>query len=205
MNNPIKTIIRFFWQPRHNITTRRFQPEQPPNDFCNLPPGNIPIETLYEGQEIPGTSHYVGNIAKIFQTMSGEQVTYDQKKGVRCGCQHNIFSIDEKVTPTGIQRGLGGTCVYCAAEAAELFKLNLISQQQAEQLSLYCSQCASHCDGCRRTDICRRHAQKFEDVDGKTILLCPACLKKANNEKIFNKTLAMLLLPFVEHKRKPPK
>jgi hypothetical protein len=148
--------------------------------------------------------YYVGTIERVLQTPDGELITCSEEKGVTLGCNHEIFSLHEKVTSTGIQLGLGGICVFCAADATKIVSLNLISPQQSQLLARYCSQCRSRCDGCRRTDVCQRHAQKFEDLDGKVLLLCPACLKKADHEKFFKKTLAVMLLPFVDHKRKPP-
>jgi hypothetical protein len=46
-----------------------------------LPPNYIPIETLIEGQEIPGTNRWVGEVAKVFQTPAGEPITIDRGKG----------------------------------------------------------------------------------------------------------------------------
>jgi hypothetical protein len=136
--------------------------------------------------------------------MNGELITFGMEIGIRCGCGHHIYGIDEIVTPHGIQRGLGGQCAYCSLEAAALLNQNLISLQQAEEHSLYCSGCASHCDSCRRANICLRHAQQFQNLDGTILLLCPDCLKKAEQDKFFKKTLAVMLSPFVDYRRLPP-
>lgn len=200
----IKYILSYFKQPQNNITTHRLQDEERPPNFFDLPPGFTPIETLWQEQEIPGTSRRVAIISRILKTPVDECVTYDAKKGVPCGCGHSIFVINEITTPESTEIGLGGQCPYCSLEAAELLNQNLISLQQAEELSLFCSQCVSHCDGCRRNNICVRHTQQFEDLNGTVILLCPDCLQKAEQEKFFKKTLAVMLAPFVDYKRLPP-
>jgi len=176
----------------------------PPNvgqEAFNLPPDFTPIKSSYDLRPIPDTSLFIGTASRVGQTSSNELITCDQTKGIRGGCGHDIVVIDEIVNPNSTHRGIGGRCSDCAAEAAEKRRLNLISQQEYEALQLFCSQCASHCDGCRRTDICWHHAQEFKDLDGKVLLLCPACLKKADHEKFFKKTLAIMLSPFVDHKR----
>jgi len=202
--NFIRYIIQYFRRPRHSVTTRCVQPDEPSYDVNNLPPGVVPIESSYDLSRIPGTMLDVGAIAKLLQTSGNELVTLNQKIGVRGGCGHHIFVIDEVINQNSVQRGLGGTCPYCSLEAAELLNQNLISLPQAEQMSLYCSRCASYCDGCRRGNICLRHAQQFQSLDGTILLLCPDCLRKAEQDKFFKRTLAMMLTPFVDYNRLPP-
>ena len=199
-NNFIKRIFRPL---QHNIRTRRIEPEDPRHCSHNLPPGITPIESTYNKQPIPGTTRSIGTIEKILQHMD-ELINFNQKIGVRCGCGHHIFNIEEIITQHGVQRGLGGQCPYCALEAAELLSQKLISLQQAEEMSLYCSKCASHCDGCRRNNICIRHTQQFENLDGSILVLCPDCLKNAEQDKFFKKTLDLMLAPFVDYNRLPP-
>lgn len=196
-------IKRFFKRPKQNVVEHQPQSEVSPHHCDTLPPRCIPIESSYDLKRIPGTTLDVGIIAKVLQASNNELITYNQPKGIRPGCGHHIYTIDEVVTPESTCLGLGGLCPYCSLEAAELLNHNLISLQQAEEMSLFCSQCASHCDGCRRINICRRHSQQFKDLDGRVILLCPDCLKKADKERFFQKTLSILLAPFVDHKRLP--
>jgi len=196
-------IRRFFEHNRHNVTTRRVQPEDQQHHFHNLPPNITPIESTFNVQPIPGTTCSLGTIEKVLQNMD-ELITSNQRIGVCCGCGHHIFNVEEKVTQHGVQRGLGGQCSYCALEAAEYLNQNLISLQQAEEHSLYCSQCASYCDGCGRRNICIRHARPFQSLDSSVLLLCPDCLRMAEQDKFFKKTLAMMLAPFVDYNRLPP-
>ena len=180
MFNFIKRLFRRSRQPASVQQIPREQQDEP----RDIPLPFRPIETLYEGSEIPGTREWIGEMAKVIQTLEGEQITWQRKKGVRAACGHMIFAVDEKITDTGIQRGLGGACPDCAKES--------------ESLGLYCSQCANHCDGCGRNNICVRHTRLFKDIDGHEQLLCPDCYKKADLERFFKKTLLVLLSPFLD-------
>jgi len=197
-------IKRIFQRPEQNVVDRQTRPEVSPHNCDTLPPGCIPIESSYDMNRIPGTTLDVGTIAKVLQASNDELITYNQAKGIRPGCGHHIYTIDEVVTSESIRPGLGGLCPYCSLEAAELLNQNLVSLQQAQELSLYCSKCASHCDGCGRNNICSRHSQQFEDLDGRVILLCPDCMKKAEKDKFFKKTLNIMLSPFIDYRRLPP-
>jgi len=200
-NNFIKRIFRPL---QHNIRTRRIEPEDPRHCSHNLSPGITPIESTYNMQSIPGTTCSLGTIEKVLQTLNGELINYTKKEGVQLGCGHPVFVIDEVITENSAQSGVGGACPYCSLEAAELLSQKLISLQQAEEMSLYCSKCASHCDGCRRNNICIRHTQQFENLDGSILVLCPDCLKNAEQDKFFKKTLDLMLAPFVDYNRLPP-
>ena len=197
-------LIKYLFQgPEQDGMERQHQPEVSPYHYDTLPPGYIPIESSHELKRIPRTTLDVGVIAKVFQSPNNELITYNRPMGIRPGCGHHIYEIDEIVTPESVHHGLGGLCPYCSLEAAELLNQNLISLQQAEELSLYCSKCASHCDGCGRNNICVRHSQRFEGLDGKVILLCPGCMKKAEKDKFFKKTINIMLTPFIDYKRLP--
>jgi hypothetical protein len=179
--------IRQFRSRRHSVTPYQAQPEDRPSYEQDLPPNYIPIETLIEGQEIPGTNRWVGEVAKVLQTLAGEQITIDRRKGVRLSCGHIAFAVQEKITENSIQRGIGGFCADCAAEGVEL--------------PAFCSRCGSHCDACGRRNLCSKHAQLFEDIDGQKRLLCPDCLSKAQHEKLFKKMVSIMLWPFVDRDR----
>lgn len=204
MINFIKYIIEYFKTQRHNIVAHQVEFGNPPPDFDNPPSEFMPIESYYDMHRIPGTTLDVGAVAKVLQAPSNEVVTLNQRKGVRTGCGHHIYTVDKITTEIWVQQGIGGVCHYCAQEAAQLLNQGVISIKQAEELSLYCSQCASQCDGCRRSNLCLRHSQRFEDWDGSVSFLCPDCLIKAENEKFFKKTLAVMLSPFIDHRRLPP-
>jgi hypothetical protein len=179
-------IKRLFLRSRRPVSVQQIPREQQ-DESRDMPPRFTPIETLYEGSEIPGTREWVGEMAKVIQTLEGEQITWEKKKGVRGDCGHMIFAIDEKITVTGIQLGLGGVCFDCESEGKS---------------GCYCSQCASHCDGCGRNNVCVSHTRLFKDIDGKEYLLCPSCFKKADLERFFKKTLLVFLSPFIDHNPK---
>jgi len=178
-------IKRRFRRSRRRVSVQQVPHEQQ-DDSGDIPPRFIPIESLFEGAEIPGTSEWIGEMAKVIQTLEGEQITWE-KKGVRGCCGHMIFAVNEKITDAGIQAGLGGVCPYCAEESAGL--------------GLYCSKCGSHCEGCGRNNVCTHHTRLFKDIDGNEQLLCPDCYKKADLERLFKKTLWVMLWPFLDHSR----
>lgn len=187
--------------PTPVVPHRRNPSDPPPAD--DLPPGFTPIETQISGPYIPGTSTLIGQYARVGQMPNGELVTCERAVGVRGGCGHDIFSAHETVTQTGIHRGIGGVCWDCAAEADELAKRAALSAGQAEAMSLYCSQCASHCDGCGRHNLCARHTKLSTDADGRQLRLCPKCSLKADRKKLFKQTISVLSWLFTEDDRPP--
>ncbi len=169
----------------------------------NLPSGFVPIETQIFGQHIDGTTRWIGQDARVGQMPNGELVTCERTRGVRCGCGHIVYSVHETVTQTGIHAGIGGICWDCAAEADDLVRRNALSAGQAEAMSLYCSQCASHCDGCGRNNLCTRHTKLFTDADGRQLRLCPKCSLKADRRRLFRQTIAAVSWLFTEDDRPP--
>jgi len=202
--NFIRYIIQYFRRPRHNVTVRQTTSQDPPRGSDDPSPGYLPIESYYDMHRIPGTTLDIGIVVKVIQTPANEIVTANQTKGIHCGCGHHIYRIDEVMTAESIHPGLGGQCPFCAAKATDLYNQNLISLQQAEEMSLHCSQCQSHCDLCRRNNVCARHTREFQQLDGTILLLCTECLAKAENDKFFKKTIAFMLYPFVDYRRLPP-
>jgi len=89
-------------------------------------------------------------------------------------------------------------CWDCAAEAGDLVNRNALSAGQAEAMSLYCSQCASYCDGCGRHNLCTRHTKLFADSDDRQLRLCPQCSLKADRKKLFKQTIAAVSWLFAE-------
>jgi len=176
-----KFIKQLFKRSRQQV---QHVPHEQHDESCNIPPRVIPIETVYEATELPGSSDWIGEIAKVFQTFDGDQVTLDRKKGIRCDCGHTIYQIDEEITTTSIKYGLGGECSDCKAEGKSGY---------------FCSQCKSHCQKCNRKDLCAHHTQSFTDINDKEWDLCPACYKKADTERFFKKTLSVMLWPFLEN------
>ena len=151
----------------------------------SLPPGSIPIEMHVAGQQVPGTTRYVGELARVFQTPTGELVTFEQTQGMRLGCGHIVYAVQERFLETGIQLGIGGFCQQCAAEAEADLQRGVLTAQQAQEKPWYCSQCAKYCDGCGRRNICSRHAESFTHADGRREFLCPDCRAKAKQRRFF--------------------
>ena len=187
----LRRIIHLFTKDQVPAVRYYSEPDDPlPGD--NLPPGYNVLETQVRGRGVPGTSYcWIGEVASVWQTPTGEMVTCERGKGELCGCGHHAFSQEEIVTETGVHRGIGGTCHDCSAEAKDKLARNEISLQQAERQSLYCTQCASHCDGCGRHNLCSRHTKLFTDADGQQQLLCPDCIAKADRKKFFKQTAAV--------------
>jgi hypothetical protein len=178
------------------------QPDvSPPVD--DLPPGFILIETQISGQTIDGTGRWIGQDARVGQMPSGELITCERTRGIRCGCGHIVYSAHEIATQTGTYAGIGGICPDCATEAGGLVAQGVISASQAEAMALYCTQCASHCDGCGRHNLCSQHTRMFQEMDGRQQQLCPECLKKARSKKLFKQTLATMARLFAEDDERP--
>jgi len=187
----VRWIRHFFTKRRASVTVLR-PDHYDPAMTNDLPPDFIPIETLISGQDIDGTGKWIGQDARVGQMQSGEMVTCERVRGVRCGCNHFVYDVRPKITETGTYPGIGGVCHYCSLEAHDLANRNVIPTGQAEIMSLYCSDCASHCDGCGRRNLCIRHTRPFEDADGRQQQLCPECLKQARSKRMFKQTVAIV-------------
>ncbi len=156
----------------------------------DLPPGYTLIETQVRGQHIDGTGRWVGEDARVIQAPNNELITLERGRTIRCGCDHLASVLEEVITPSGVQRGVGGFCHDCDGEAQDLLRRGAISPAEAESRSMYCSRCGSHCDGCGRHNLCKRHTKLFKDADGQEQCLCPECLQKAARKKRFTQTVA---------------
>ena len=202
----LSDFLRRIWRRSPNqpapVVPHRLEPDDPPLAE-DLPPGFILIETQISGQAIDGTGRWIGQDARVGQTPSGAIITCERTQGVRCGCDHFAYSVHETVTPTGTYAGIGGICQDCALEAESLVARGAIAASQAEAMGLYCTRCASHCDGCGRHNLCSRHTRLFQDADGRQQQLCPECLKKARNRRLYKQTLATLARLFAEDEEPP--
>lgn len=199
MNNPLRKLIEVFRSHPHEETGSFSRQED--QDFCDLPPGFVPIEALYDLNQIPGTSRHVGSQLRIFQTPSDELVTANQRIGIRGGCGHPIYRTERRITPQEVEQGIGGVCGICAAEAAELLKQNLITVPQAEERAIYCTDCASYCQRCLRPNLCIRHTRIFRESATTLIPLCPLCHEKAQKEQFLGQIIQTALSPFMDQSR----
>jgi hypothetical protein len=200
MFNCIKCLFQRFKRRQICITAHQIQRDSQQADSHSLPPDYIPIESSFETRQIPGTDLCLGKIEKVLQSATGEIITSSQTIGVRYGCGHEEFAAYQAENNGGCRSG-PGQCYYCTLEAAALLSQHLITIQQAQAMQLYCPMCESHCDSCGRHSICVRHVTQFQNQDGTIVLLCPDCLKKAEEQKFFNDALAIILSPFVDRTR----
>ncbi len=170
------------------------QPEESPRDS---PPCINLLESNYCLTQVAGTTTLaVGVIAKVGMDPTGHLVNFGPSAvGISAGCGHYVYQIDAIVTEHGYHRGLGGRCSYCTKEAALKLEQNAISFQQAEAMSIYCSSCSGHCDGCGH-DFCARHVRPSREPDGTVFLLCPDCMEKAKRDRRRSFWIALALRPF---------
>ena len=199
MTNFIDRLANFF-RPHPHQESSSF-PQQEPEDFVGLPPGFVPIESLCDMDQIPGTSRHIGSQLRIFQTPAPELVTANRRTGIRAGCGHPVFRIQQMVTPNGVEEGIGGFCRECELEASQLLQQQVITMARAEERALFCTACASHCDGCLRCDLCLRHTRLFQEPAGGLIPLCSVCYEQAEKERFLNKIITTAMLPFINRKR----
>ena len=196
----LKYIFQYLTRGKQNLVAHRLQTNETLHNHPDTVSGCLPIETNSNEQPVPGTvTQGVSTEEKLLQTPIGEVITISRKKGIRCGCSHFIYSIE----PEGSQAGLGGQCMGCSAQAAQLLNHGVITLDQAEAMSLYCSQCSARCDACG-TSVCRRHIHQFINLDNSVIYLCDECLKQAERDKFFKQALTIIVSPFLDDKRLPP-
>lgn len=165
---------------RANIQGQR---NQGPEIF-NLPPDWQPLDSVSDTTNIPGTSLEIGIISRALERNEDERIELNQRRGAKGGCGHMFFSIEE----------IAGTCIPCSSEAAQLLRQGLISQQQAEQHTLYCHSCASYCMGCFSQSLCAKHTRLYQEPTGRVIPLCPSCYEQLNpKESILKKIIRFLI------------
>ena len=201
MTNALSKLISIF-RSRPQAETHSFSREES-QDFSNLPPGFVPIESLYDMAQIPGTSRHLGAQLRIFETPGQELTTANRRIGIRCGCGHLIYRIEQRVTPEAVEQGVGGACLDCTGEAEDLLKQGLISISQAEEMALYCTDCASHCQHCLRSNLCIRHTRIFQESATSHIPLCSVCYEKAQRQRFLKQTITTVLAPFIDQHRLP--
>ncbi|HBG28988.1 MAG: hypothetical protein A2Y10_14800 [Planctomycetes bacterium GWF2_41_51] len=159
-----------FSRPTQVDVTPRQQQQEPPHhhNIFNLPPGWKPIDSVIKSVRIPGTSLELGSAARVVETDQDERLDFDKLHGILAGCSHFIYSIEQ----------IGGKCFVCELESIELLKQNLITLSQAEERSLYCTQCASYCMACFKR-VCATHTKLFLCPNGIYIPLCWPCHEHA--------------------------
>jgi len=199
MFKPIKYVFQYFKRCWQNPIQHQRQRDDALHDSFDPAGGFIPIETNIDDQPVPGTvTQGVAIEERLLENPTGEIITFSRRKGIRCGCTHFVYSID----PDGHQAGLGGQCPSCTAQAAQLLNQGVITLDQAEAMSLYCTQCSARC--VCGASFCRRHIHQFVNLDNSVIYLCDECLKHAEQDKFFKQALTIMFSPFLDYKRLPP-
>ena len=195
--NLLRRVILGFRRRTLTAVHPPIQPEEP-RFTDDLPPGYIPVETQISGQQVDGTSRWIGEDARVIQAPDEELITVERVRSLKCGCGHIVYSAEETVRETGISIGIGGICHYCSAEADNLVKRQTVTPSQAETMCLYCTRCARYCDGCGRQNLCSRHVSLFQDTSGHKQLLCPDCSRKAEQGKFFKSVIGAVAWLFTE-------
>ena len=159
-------------------------------DAFNLPPGWEGIDSVVEMQNIPNTGLNIGQIARVVESPTGERVELNLQQGMRSGCDHFIYQPNPSARTQG--REIGGVCIFCQQESHGLLLNGMISKQQAEERSIFCSECSSYCLVCFRKNLCARHTQIFQSPDGRFIPVCPACFEQLNPNSLIARITSFL-------------
>ncbi len=163
-------------------------PNQPlTSDEMPIPPGR-PIERTVERQVIPGTRLSIMVTQSAYSGPDGSLDRVRDVRGVMAGCSHLVTSYEQ----------LGGRCIFCQTEAAELVSAGATDLAALEAMTLFCVSCMSECALCRRT-ICRRHALQWQDDVGAVAYLCPTCREAADRARFFQKLMRAITFPFVNN------
>ena len=190
----------FFASPQQQDRPRP-DPRPQGRPAVDLPPGSTPIESIFDMQQIAGTSHHIGNMSRIFETPGDELVTANLQTGARLGCNHFVYSVEPRQTPAGLQPGIAGACHFCLLGTIEALEQGLISQQEAELLPLYCSDCASMCRSCHRPNVCIGHTYLYDIGDGHMLIVCPDCYLAAERTNTIRRVITGLVYPFLDMKQ----
>ncbi|MFC1635728.1 hypothetical protein ACFL5Z_12885 [Planctomycetota bacterium] len=192
-----KYVFQYFTRNRQSLTVRRIQCDDTAQTPSETLDGYIPLEIARDEQPVPGmATQGTCEEEQLLETPSGRIITLSQRKGIRCGCLHVIYTIE----PDGQRPHLAGQCPLCTAKGAELLNKGHITLEQAEAMSLYCSSCGGFCEGCGRS-FCSRHVHRFVTLDARIAWLCAACIKPAEQDRFFRKVVALMISLFVDDKR----
>jgi hypothetical protein len=190
-SNISQTIGRLFGL-RSMPIVRPITYSQPGSSHVGPHPQAVEIESSHKFVSVSGTTYKIGPSETLSESPSGSLVYIHDIFGLRLGCGHIIF----QAIPKDSMPGLGGECSKCAEEAMPNYQQGLISIAQLYLLSLYCSNCASHCDPCHR-NLCKRHTTQSANASGQIIQSCPDCIKAMQRDRMFQTILAFVLSSFV--------
>ncbi len=156
-----------------------------------------PIEMSVEQEDLIGSCFNAGVQAGIGRGAKGQLVSFRKNISVLCGCGHPVSQLHaENESGKSSKRGLAGKCFYCSKEFQKSVTKGLISEMEAERLSLVCTDCA-------RMTIsgvlcCPRHFAAIEDEKGNTIFIGPDEMVQQSRKQTINKILAPFAALFSE-------
>jgi len=164
------------------IATDQHNPFHEPGIF-NLPPSIVPIDSVIDVVNIPGENGLqIMNISRVVESREGERIQMNEFRPSPSGCGHPISSLDE----------YGGICDFCFSKALEGFHQGGITRKQLEDLSKFCSFCASFCMNCFTQRLCANHTKLVPDEVGRKVPVCPTCYEALTHEGGLTKLLRIL-------------
>ena len=156
------------------------------------------IEMSVEVENIIGSCLNIGIQDSIGRGAKGQLVRFRKSISVLCGCGHPVSQLHaENESGKSSKRGLAGKCFYCSKELQKSMIKGLISEMEAERLSLVCTDCA-------RITIsgvlcCPRHFAAIEDEKGNTVYIGPEEIVQQDRKETVKKILAPFAALFSEH------
>lgn len=178
----LKRLRALFKKPPLTVQDQSQGNEQVPHGIFNLPPDWMPIDSVIDSTQIPGTDSGVGTAARVIETDRQERIEFNQRRGIRTGCRHLVYSADQ----------IAGSCPLCEMICFEMVSQGLMTKSQADERSLYCVQCASYCSGCF-ISICAAHTQLLPGPDGRFLPVCTVCYEKLTKKSLIVKAISFII------------
>lgn len=180
----LRIFRQFFKKDFENLTSvevnrilhEQLNESQQPNIF-DFPSNWQPLDSVSDTTPIPGTSLEIGSIGRVFETSQDERIEINQRRGIKGGCGHMLFSLQD----------IGGICDWCSLEVVILLNQGSITEHQAEEYAHFCKNCASFCLKCHSQRLCARHTKIFQEPTGRFVPLCPRCYEELNPSNLLTK------------------
>ena len=161
-------------------------------------------ETSADLETIAGTEISFGTAETTTVDQNGNATHKRRRIGHVLGDGLLVTSLQPRVED-GLQRpGVGRLCRFCLVEAIPEFEAGLISREELQLRSLVSTDSSAQCEKCNRKDVCERHCQSLERLDGSKPHLCPNCAEAAIREDQDRKSIYTLLAPWLKQKQLPP-
>lgn len=212
-----KTIINYFKNWRTRTPLEASQPYIPaPPDQQNPPSVHLPPdqqdrssgrdllyqEIVSDEHRIEGTSITFGENSSVTLDNQQNAAEFHRKSSYILGSGRLVSHMEPSFVGDKLMPGVGGRCYFCWLEALAALQAGQLSPAEAERRSLFDTESAGHCDQCGRRDLCSRHSRPVPGPDGKPFYLCPVCAEATQRGQWMEKSLHLLLLPFI--KEEPP-